>query len=526
MACEPRWTAGNHPAPEELLLAREDELPREEAEPILAHIHQCWQCRARVERYKRGIDAYVQFRKIHLDPAAAPRPGGWLRLAARLRVAESGQSAGAETFWKRVPRGVWLAFSAAAAVFMAALIVSPAPLTARVVLERAIRAEAAEDGRPSGRRVQIRRGGRVVAVDEDVLRAAHIDRSRPLSVNSFRTWHDALRSKIDSVTTAADEIRVETKTGEGPIALARLTVARADYRPHAKHVELRDGITIDVETVEGAPALAGTTPEVTARSSEGPAPAANSGANAEEREALEMEVRWALHRIDADLGEALEIEASGPKLVVGGTLDDPARRDQIVEALGGLPQVSIQLGIAAPDANALANAQPIEPGEPAAGPVASPLLAAQLLKDLPDPEARRSFVSAALDLSRNMLRHSWALWRLAQRYPSTAESALPAEVRVSLKRLVAAHEDAVRSTAREAASLWKPYVQLDTRAASSPITWQGLSLAALQSAQGFDHLTVRLLAAGGNDGLGEADALRRLRENQRQLLSGPTQENQ
>jgi hypothetical protein len=324
------------------------------------------------------------------------------------------------------------------------------------------------------------------------------------------------------VTTAADEIRVETKTGEGTIALARLTVARADYRPHAKHVELRDGITIDVETVEGAPAPAGTTPEVTARSSEGPAPAANSGANAEEREALEMEVRWALHRIDADLGEALEIEASGPNLVVGGTLDDLARRDQIVEALGGLPQVSVQLGVAAPDANALANAQPIEPSEPAA----SPLLAAQLLKDLPDPGARRSFVSAALELSRNMLRHSWALRRLAQRYPSTAVSVLPAEVRVSLKRLVGAHEDAVRSAAREAASLWKPYVQLDTRAASLPMAWQGRSPAALQSAQGFDHLTVRLLAAGGNDGLGAADALRRLRENQRQLLSALTQENQ
>jgi hypothetical protein len=41
----------------------------------------------------------------------------------------------------------------------------------------------------------------------------------------------------------------------------------------------------------------------------------------------------------------------------------------------------------------------------------------------------------------------------------------------------------------------------------------------LQSAQNFDHLTVRLLAASGKDGLTAAEALERLGQNQRQLLS-------
>src|SRR5579872_5941590 len=87
MAYEPRWMTDNHPSPEQLLLAREDELPREEAGPILAHIHQCWECRTRVERFKRGIDAYMNFRKFHLDPAVMPSPGAWLQLSARLRQA-------------------------------------------------------------------------------------------------------------------------------------------------------------------------------------------------------------------------------------------------------------------------------------------------------------------------------------------------------------------------------------------------------------------------------------------------------
>ena len=521
MACEPRWITGNHPTPEQLLLTREDELPREEAEAILAHIHQCWECRTRVERYKRGIDAYMNFRKLHLDPPVMPGPGGWLRFAARLRDTGREQERSPEPLWRRVPRSVWLGFPAlaAAAVLALVLMVSPARLTATAVLERAMRAEAAGEARPAVQRVLVRRQGKLVAADERVLRAAYIERSRPLSVNSFRRWHDTLRSKQDSVTTAANEIRVETTTSEGAIALARLTVAREDFTPRAKHVELRDGITIDVEAVEGAPVSPETTREVSAPASE-PAPSApDSGVDIGQREALEMEVRWALDRSGADLGEALAIEPHGDQLVIRGTLDDETRRNQIGAALGGFPNVSVQLNLAAPDLSVLANARPIESAESSAGETAGPLLAPQLRKDLPDPEARRAFVSAALEVSQDILRHGWALRRLALRYSVTAESALPEEVRASLRRLVLVHEDAVALSARKAASLWGPYVELEMRTVSLRIAWQEASRRALQSAQNFDHLTVRLLAASGKDGLTAAEALERLGQNQRQLLS-------
>jgi hypothetical protein len=304
MADEPRWTTGNHPSPEELLLASEDQLSPEQAEPVLAHIHECWQCRSHVERFTRGIDAYLKFREVHLDPAVTPRPGGWLRLSARLRDDGSHQTANQETLWKRVPTGVWLAASAtAAAALIAVLVVFPAPLTAKAVLDRALHAESTGNGSPSVQQVRIRRGGQLVATDDIVLRAARIDRSRPLSVASFRAWHDSLQSREDSVAALENEIRVETKTPEGAISLASLTVARADYRPPAKHVELRDGITIDVETPGDSPATPDTAPETNAATGVREAATAKSGLSANEREALEMEVRWALHRIDADLGE-------------------------------------------------------------------------------------------------------------------------------------------------------------------------------------------------------------------------------
>jgi len=510
-------TGKNHPSPEQLLLAREDELPREEAEPILAHIHQCWECRARVERYKRGIDAYMSFRQLHLDPAVMPNPGAWLRLAARLRQDGGEPEPWPVRFWKRVPRAVWVGLPAlaATAALVVALIFSPARLTATIVLNRAMRAEAAEV-RPTVQRVRVHRAGKLLVADERVLRAAYIERARPLSVNSFRRWHDGLRSRQDSVTTAANEIRVETTTPEGTIALARLTVARKDYTPRAKHVELRDGIIIDVEAVEGAPAAPETARELTAPATETAAPTPDPAVDTSEREALEMEVRWALHRIGADLGEALAIEPRGDKLVIRGTLDDETRRDQIATVLGGFPNISAQLNLAVPDVNVLANARPIESGEPSAS---GPLLAAQLRKDLPDPEARRAFVSTAIEVSQDILRHSWTLRRLALRYSVTAESALPVEVRASLNRLVAAHQDAIGSSARKAASLWQPYVQFDTRIGGPRMPWQEASRKVLQIAQSSDHVTARLLAASGADGLTQSEALERLRQNARQLLS-------
>ena len=520
MASELHWTAGDHPSPEQLLLAREDELPRAEAEPILAHVHQCWECRARVERYQRAIGAYVEFRKLHMDPAAAPTPGAWLRMAARLRGVPSEPAGGAAAVFRGIPRSVWFAFPAMAAAALAlVLILSPARLTATVVFDRAMRAETTGQGHLTKRRVSVRRKGQLVAVDDVVLRTAYIDHAEPLSVRSFRRWHDGLRSKIDSVASAGDEIRVETRTEEGAISLARLMVARADYVPRAKHVELRDGVVIDVEAIEGA----STAPEMTNEPIASPGPekarASDSGIDRGQRESIEMEVRWALQRIDADLGEALTIQASGDELVVAGTLDDGARRDQIVTALAGLPHVSAHLRLADPSQTLPANAQPVAPAEPASKETGGPLLASQLRVNLPDPESRREFVSAAIDVSGRMLRHAWALKRLAQRYTVTAESRLPAEVRGSLERLVLAHKKEAESAAREAATLWQPYAQLDGVASHSRTGWQQTSDEALRSAQAFDHLTARLLAATGNDGLTAAAALARLRESQRQLMA-------
>ncbi|HLK67451.1 MAG TPA: hypothetical protein VKU19_28640 [Bryobacteraceae bacterium] len=508
MAAEPRWTAGNHPEPEQLLLATEGQLASEKAEPVLDHIQQCWQCRSRVESFSRGIEAYLKFRETMLDPAAAPQPGGWLRLSSRLAAVTEPTAAAKKPFFARVPRGVWLAASLTAAGVIAAVLLYPEPVTAQSVLDRAVRADAGAR-MPAVQRVRVRRGGQILAQSDSVLNQARIDRARPLSVAPFREWHDSLKSREDSVAALADEIRVQTTTTEGLISLATLTLARATYEPHAKHVELRDGIVIDVDSAPAIPEAPVT--ESTAGVHE-PHPA-KAAIAAEERDALEVEVRWALRRIDADLGEPLEIQAAGDDLIISGTLDDAARRDQIAEALRGMARVSTRLQLAIPDTDLLAKSQPIDTG----GDLPGPLLTSRLAADFPDTERRRAFVSQALHLARDIVRHSWALRRLAERYAPSSVAALPPEARASLLRLVAAHQSAIDAAAQQASTIWKPYAELDAHAVRARADWQTASRSALEAAQTFDHITARLLAAGGDDNLSSVEALLQLQENYRRL---------
>ncbi len=493
MAADTRWRGGAHPTPDELLLAHEGQMSREEAAPVLAHLQQCWECRGRVEAFARGVDAYLRFRKDTFNPAATPLPGGWTRFAVRERAAERPAPR------RALPGMAWLAAPVVLGLAWLAIatLMTPPSLTAKTVLERALRADTSAV--PAVGFVRVHRGGKLVAAEDVVLREARIDRRRALSVAPYREWHDSLPSREDALIHLPNEIRIQTTTDVGAIALASLTLGSADYVPHAKHVELRDGVTIDVDTVNAASPA----PKVAAIDSPA-AGAARLPTPAAEREAIEMEVRWALRRIDADLGEPLEIHTAGDDVVVSGTVDDAARRDQIVGALEEVRGVAPSLRVATVEAAAIETAKPIQTGS-----AGSPLLAEQLANDFPQAEERRAFVSRALRLSQTIMRHSWALKRLAERYPAAVAAALPLGARESLERLAAAHRQAIALALAETASLWKPYAPLAPgREAGGP--WQDTAPVTLSESLAFDHATVRLVAGGGNEGLTTAEALQQL----------------
>jgi hypothetical protein len=157
------------------------------------------------------------------------------------------------------------------------------------------------------------------------------------------------------------------------------------------------------------------------------------------------------------------------------------------------------------------------------GAAANPLLADTLARDLPNAAARQEFVSHALHLSRDLLRHSWAVRGLADRYPQSVEQNLPRTARDRLQFIVADHQRRLRAAAEEAASLWKPYVDLTAPGAASGIPWQTAAPESPRSAESFDHLTIRLLTAGGDDIPSVEEAFRQMRRSYR-TLAGTTQE--
>jgi hypothetical protein len=507
MASSPEWTSDAHPTPEQLLLANEGELSATDAAPILLHQQQCWQCRGLVERQTRAIEAYVHSRETLLNPVFAPGPGAWIRMAARLRQTESSAPVA-----PRASRfcALWLTVTAAVVISIAAavLLFAPAQLTAAVVLDRALRSEIAA-GRPLPTRVVMRRRFHVIRGDDATLRQAYIDPRHPLSVQSFGAWRDSLSSRRDSVRAADREIRVETFASEGLVAMETLTLAQSDYRPKARHVEMRDGTVIDIGAEEAPSTGPGAeTAPASAASSALPNLPGSPGSPAEDqRDIAEMDVRWALHGIDADLGNALEVRSGGDGVTVSGTLDVPAVRDRIESVLRALPHVSTHLTLASADPGMLDKAQPLE----IPGALADPLLSTALARDLPNVASRQEFILHALSFSRDLLRHGWALRRLADRYPQSVEQELPRMARDRLQAILGDHARRLRAIAGEAAVLWKPFVDLTVPGRVGTTPWQNAAQEGLQSAESLDHLTIRLLTEGGDDISSAEEAFRRMR---------------
>ena len=147
--------ADQHPDENQLLLARERELPPAELEAIERHIGICWECRARSHEMHRGILAFVEYRdKLYLaELESAPqqfrefpsllkkaadegrKPGRLERIGGRLGAFVS--------FIQFSMQARWV--SATAAVLVAILlwtqVLSPPVLSARELLTKAAQSQ-------------------------------------------------------------------------------------------------------------------------------------------------------------------------------------------------------------------------------------------------------------------------------------------------------------------------------------------------------------------------------------------------
>jgi hypothetical protein len=147
----------------------------------------------------------------------------------------------------------------------------------------------------------------------------------------------------------------------------------------------------------------------------------------------ELRVWAALRRIDADLGEPIEVERSAAEnaIIVTAVGLNPERRRVLEEALRGLPKVQLRFR----------DSQPVrEPARqlPAGGAESSAPLLPQIESQLGRGLAEE-FVNQTLEPSEACLVRAHALRELAQHYPVELEANLSPADRALLQSLFSNH---------------------------------------------------------------------------------------
>jgi hypothetical protein len=200
---------------------------------------------------------------------------------------------------------------------------------------------------------------------ETILQANQFDAERPLSAVAFANWRKQLRQFSDTVTDQRESWRLMTVTAAphslNVIKAASLLVRKSDW--HALSLQLQvqgenevreyelieiayDVLPLQALTVfaDLAPTPASATPApsiVAAMAS--PAPSASLPSAAALQEA-EVAALYALHQLQADLGEQLEVVREGNhQIIVRGLVEQSERKQQLTAALRAIPLVTPQI---------------------------------------------------------------------------------------------------------------------------------------------------------------------------------------
>lgn len=205
-----------------------------------------------------------------------------------------------------------------------------------------------------------------------ILQANHMDALRPLSPASYQSWRQSIQPKSQQVieTRLPDGAKALalTTTAAGPFAVnaavkAELVIRTEDWHPVEQRLWVqKEGGLVDFELTEVAYNVLAfnALPPLLLADLAPPAspiplprlatpPRALSPAFSEaDVVAAEVEVLFALHRLGACLGQPIEVvRDDGRQIKVQGLAETVEQREEIVEALRGIPFVKI--GIRTPE---------------------------------------------------------------------------------------------------------------------------------------------------------------------------------
>ena len=512
-----------HPGEADLLRLVDGELTPAEAREIELHLEGCEECRMEVAELRDTAAECLEYRQDVLQAMLPEAPEPWPDL--RVEFARIDRSLEASRWnWRPVLRWALPVAALLAAGVFYSLRETPSVQAASLLH----RAEAAAAKRPAAtlRHVRLRTRTfqitRVVGAPlnlpkepaapelQAMFQSAHWDWNDPLSAQAFANFRDSLKEKTDSVTETAGTWQIRTSTPEGELAAASLTLRAADLDPIEARLEFRNQEWVELSEAPEEPAGDGGSTAVPHA-----APPSAAGRAAPDRPAdatspavvpvsTVLQVLAALHGIGADLGDAVDVNPVDGRVVVSGDAGIlPARQREIRTALEKFPNVTVQFPAPEPAPAPPAAAPPPDAATSPPG-AAGDGIAARVERQLGGHPQFERFSSQMLDWSDAALERAYALRRLAERFPASAEASFsPADRRV-LRQIAREHADALADLASKMTRTLDPVLAaLGGKSAGTLATlgaWQPAAEDLLRTGQRVERQLSILLGAAPPDG--------------------------
>jgi hypothetical protein len=481
----------------DLLQYVDGELPKSVMRAVSDHLQSCWACRTELGRLQEDIATIHEAETQVLLPGLPPPPLPWERLDRKIAssLAAAKPTAGG-TRWSG-GRSRFLRPAVAAATVLAVmgviaelLWVTPV-LSATEILRRVSEAEAhrlaapasepfidqtlrvtekrplagGESGRveywrsPKSAFWQFARSDSVAADLKERYHREHIA-GLPLSSVSYRAW--SAKTNVDGRVSREDGWIDVTFTAVGRVRSGSPREVSLRVRPQDWHITrmyLRfSDVQFEVSELDLLALSEAEVPpdvlshlEPVARAEEPkvpvyrtPRPArhiapAEDLAHAPSPDDTEMNVRFVLHQIGADLGEPVQVLTTpGGQVVVQAWGTSAGRRRLIRQLLQDDPHVSVELD-PPPDADSLEGVVPL----PAASPPAVSTGSAarrddvRLSKWFGSSAAEADFAHSVLAASTDLLARLYAMKQLADRWPPEPEARLSGRARQELGAMIA-----------------------------------------------------------------------------------------
>jgi hypothetical protein len=528
-------TSAQHLDQEQLLRYADGELPSREANQARSHLEACWQCRVEFEELQETIAECVRYRK-DIQHFLPPTPSPWADIYRRFD--EIDRSLDRPNLFQRVRRQVrwaampkWVPVSVAlivATVLIYRLRETPS-VQASELLRKAIVAADETPARPRmiqirTKHAQIRRlagsthsqalqaSASEPGSIEALFASAHYNWRDPLSAKSYRDWRDQLPQKRDEVIHKNDEYLIKTASDSSPLTEATLRLSVPDLRPVEEHLQFGDNEWVEVtevapdvaaappaskaageETLHAAPPAAAPDAPVASLNAPSPLPAGTAGD--------EIKVLLTLHRMNADLGDPIDVSRSGSQVLVSGVGIPPQRQQEIRNALASNANVVVRFS--EPVAS---TAQSLPPRPESAASADMSQLQARVAEKLGGRVNFEELSSQVLDLTDQMMSRTYALHRLAEKFPAATDATLSPSDRQALAGLRQEHQAVLIHISADLDHILRPvFVSLNVNPRGSlpeaglSLTWQPATEEIFQSARQVEKLTALMFGAVPND---------------------------